>query len=251
VKPSAEDEGGASAAHGDVALRRYLDDLGRPPLLEDPAPRKLLKRLVPPSARLPLLCAATDALHPLQVRRARRLARDRRPAHVQLGSGRTPKPGWINVDLLGKGADIAWDLRRGLPFDDDSIDGVFHEHLLEHFSVADGYALTREIFRVLRSGGILRVAVPDAERYVRGYVTDPETLEHLRPGRPTRLLAVQEIFFRSGHRAAYDFETLSIVLEAAGFGRVDRRDFGDSEFSQPPDSEHRREESIFVEAVKP
>ena len=65
---------------------------------------------------------------------------------------------------------IAHDLRRGIPFEDDSFDVVYHSHVLEHFDRRGGATLLMECARVLKSGGILRVAVPDLERSVVGYL---------------------------------------------------------------------------------
>ena len=244
-----------------VRLRSYLDELTHAPVDEDPplsprvpialAAKRILKHVVPESLRPTVTFAATDAIRPFASRRAHRLARTPRPVLVQLGSGYSPKLGWINVDVVGKGADVAWNLRRRLPFDDGTVDAVFHEHLLEHLTLADGFALTTEIFRMLRLGGVIRAGVPDAERYIRSYAANGEELDRLRPGRPTKLLAVQEVFLRHGHRAAYDFETLRLVLSAVGFVDVRLCEFGETDLPQAPDSEHRREESIYVEATKP
>jgi predicted SAM-dependent methyltransferase len=244
-----------------TALRRYLDDRDRPHPAEASAAvrvpiapvvaKKALKHVVPESLRPTVTLAATDAIRPLAARRARRLARSPGTVLVQLGSGYSPKLGWINVDVVGKGADVAWNLHRRLPFEDSTVDVVFHEHVLEHFTLADGFALTRDVFRVLRPKGIVRIAVPDAERYVRSYATNGDELDRLRPGRPTKMLALQEVFLRHGHRAAYDFETLRLLLVAAGFTDVRLCDFAETSILPAPDSEHRRNESIYAEATKP
>ena len=245
-----------------ATLQRYLHDLERAPVDKDlpPAPhlpivlialKRVFKYVVPQSMRLAVTLAATDAIRPVASRRARRLAKRPGPVLVQLGSGHSAKWGWINVDLVGQGADVAWNLRRRLPFEDNTVTAIFHEHLLEHLDVVDGFALTKEVFRVLRPGGIVRVVVPDAERYVRSYAANGDELELLRPDRPTKLLALQELFFRHGHRAAYDSETLRFLLLAAGFASARLCDFGESDLQPAPDSQHRQQESIYVEATKP
>jgi transposase InsO family protein len=77
-----------------------------------------------------------------------------------LGSGGERKAGWVNVDLLGDPVDVAWNLASPLPFAPESVDAVFHEHLLEHLPLQVGAALMQECYRVLKPGGILRVGVP-------------------------------------------------------------------------------------------
>ena len=69
---------------------------------------------------------------------------------------------------------LPFDLKRKLPFGPDSIDVVYHSHLLEHFDPQDAEKLLCEIRRVLRPGGVHRVVVPDLEQACRAY------LGHLR-----------------------------------------------------------------------
>ncbi|MDQ3881396.1 MAG: hypothetical protein M3295_10045, partial [Chloroflexota bacterium] len=69
-------------------------------------------------------------------------------------------------------------------------------------------------------------------------------------GRPTRLLAMQGIFYVPGHQVMYDAETLELVFRAAGFHSPVERAFGDSAIQPCPDSPHRRLSSLYVEAVR-
>jgi predicted SAM-dependent methyltransferase len=68
----------------------------------------------------------------------------------------------------------AWDLQADLPFPEGSFDVVYHSHVLEHFSKADGLRLLKRCRQVLRPGGTLRVAVPDLERIVQLYLSSFE-----------------------------------------------------------------------------
>jgi predicted SAM-dependent methyltransferase len=78
---------------------------------------------------------------------------------------------WTNVDFNGTpGAVIGHDLARGIPFPDGTFDGVYHSNLLEHFTQQAGANLMRECFRVLKPGGVCRVAVPDMEGICRSYL---------------------------------------------------------------------------------
>ena len=65
---------------------------------------------------------------------------------------------------------LAHDLANGIPFLDQEFDVVYHSHVLEHFDRSEGEKFLRECFRVLKPGGIIRVAVPDLERIVREYL---------------------------------------------------------------------------------
>ena len=170
---------------------------------------------------------------------------------MNLGSGPVHIPGWIGVDMIGMSADLTWDLRRGVPFPEGTVDGIFLEHVVEHFTFADTLRLLAECRRVLAPAGVIRLGVPDFGRYMESYAGDGDFIEKLRPRRPTRLLAVAEVALRHGHRSIWDAETLERVLKDAGFVEVSRRRFGESSFDPAPDTAHRRPESVYAEARKP
>ena len=90
---------------------------------------------------------------------------------------------------------------------------------------------------------MLRVIVPDAERYLRAYCR--EDLEGFRDlavpdpfpeDLPTRMDVINHVFHQwHEHRWAYDFETLGHRLRGAGFDRIVRSEYKvslDSELGQ-------------------
>lgn len=215
----------------------------------DSRARKLLKHAAPPRWRGRARLLATDLIHPREVRRAGRL-RATKPLLLHLGSGRERKPGWINVDLIGDPVDLAWNLARPLPFDDSTVDGIFHEHLLEHLPLGAGAALTRECVRVLRPGGTLRIGVPDVAALIADYATGTGDLLTRKPGRPTALLALQEMFYWHRHCTMYDLETLDVLVRWAGLDSAVRSEWGSSAVFDPaPDSERRRGNTLYIEAL--
>jgi predicted SAM-dependent methyltransferase len=157
----------------------------------------------------------------------------------------------VNVDVLGMSPDLHWDLRRQLPFADGSAQAVLLEHVLEHFTVPADLDLLAECRRVLAPGGVIRVGVPDFGRYLESYAGDGSFVERLRPGRPTRLLAVAEVALAHGHRSVWDGETLELLLREAGFEEARRRSFGESELEPAPDNPAREPETVYAEARKP
>jgi predicted SAM-dependent methyltransferase len=206
--------------------------------------RKSRSRLPPfvvQHARAP----ATDIVRPL----ARVLVRrslSRRPVRLNLGSGFAPKPGWTNIDLLGAPKALPWNLAHGIPYPDGSVDVVFHEHVLEHMPLHAGFALTKECRRVLRTGGVLRFGVPDAEAVIRSYARQINTV--WAESAPTPMLAVCGLFYDDGHRAMYDSLTLEMLCRAAGFGEAARAYDCESRIRPCPDDPSRRG-SAWVEAV--
>ena len=77
--------------------------------------------------------------------------------NLNLGCGPKPDKDFINYDIKPFG-DVQGDCTEGLPFKNESLDGVLASHILEH--IPDLRRLKGEIHRVLRKGGKLTVIVP-------------------------------------------------------------------------------------------
>jgi predicted SAM-dependent methyltransferase len=89
---------------------------------------------------------------------------------LNIGCGATCHPEWVNIDL-GVGSDvICHDVTNGLPFPCDMFGVVYHSHLLEHIPIENSLPFMKECFRVLKSGGIIRILVPDLEQIARLYL---------------------------------------------------------------------------------
>lgn len=81
---------------------------------------------------------------------------------LNLGCGRNIMPGWINADLTAHVPEVfTMDATRPFPFLDNSFDYVFSEHMFEHLDLCGQQNMMRECHRVLRPGGILRLAMPN------------------------------------------------------------------------------------------
>ena len=212
--------------------------------------RSILKRAVPVTARGHARIAFTDIVAPRERRKARQFLK-RDPLLLHLGSGGEHKDGWVNMDLIGDPVEVAWDFAKPLPFPDGSVDGIYNEHMFECLPIAVGDAFARDCYRVLRHGGILRIAVPDAGLLVESCANGGKgVIEETRPGRPTSILAMQEIFYWYYHHTMYDFETLELVCRAAGFDTIEQKPFGVTGLPMCPDTESRRPGTLYVEATR-
>jgi SAM-dependent methyltransferase len=90
---------------------------------------------------------------------------------LNLGCGTRFHPEWTNIDTSSTSPYVqAHDCRRGIPFPTNSFDVVYHSHILEHFPKDTAPKFMRECYRVMKPGGIIRVAVPDLEQIARLYL---------------------------------------------------------------------------------
>ena len=69
---------------------------------------------------------------------------------------------------------IVHDLQKGLPYANNSVDAVYHSHLLEHIDRSKVKNFLMEIFRVLKPNGVQRIVVPDLYFLCKSYVENYE-----------------------------------------------------------------------------
>jgi predicted SAM-dependent methyltransferase len=172
------------------------------------------------------------------------------PVQIELGSN-IKREGWITIDI-SDGADINIDLTLPIPLNDKMIDIIYTSHLLEHFSYKDLIELMNELLRILKPGGILKISVPDARIFIDAYESNDQVMinelsktNHFK--HPfTRIDFINYIAFMGGaHKYMFEMGNLKAILSYVGFKEVLNR-----EFEPELDLEVRKEESIFVLAIK-
>jgi predicted SAM-dependent methyltransferase len=166
-----------------------------------------------------------------------------------------PGRGWINSDRNpGQGIDIVRDIRKGLPLEDASIDYISSQHALQEIPFRALVRVLRELRRVLRPGGVLRLGVPDADRAIDAYRSGNSDHFHV-PDEDARSLGgkfVVHVLWYSHSRVMFTPDFLEELLERARFSRIDRCAFREtaSPFPEIVDLDAREHETLFVEAVK-
>lgn len=83
---------------------------------------------------------------------------------LNLGCGKFPKKGYINVDHRADvGADVVQDLNQfPYSFADNEFDLVEADHVLEHLN--EPLRVMREVHRILKPGGVFHLRVPHFSR---------------------------------------------------------------------------------------
>lgn len=200
------------------------------------------------------------------------------PVKVNLGSSLLVAPGWVNIDgaisaliatwplpllrlfyrlagirallseaefveVLRHNEFVHYNLEYGIPLADACVDYALASHFLEHLSKGHGERLVAETLRVLRPGGVVRIAVPDLAHSIATY----------QDGRKEE--AMEGIFENwelgdfARHRYMYDFDLLAALLKRAGFTEVQRCEH---RVGRVPDLDvlDNRAGSLVVEAVK-
>jgi len=102
---------------------------------------------------------------------------------------------------------LVHDMRKGLPFDALNVDAVYHSHVLEHIDRAHVTTFQKEIYRVLKPGGIQRICVPDLELLARRYLDSVARCEADPAHVPRHDGFISDILEQSVRKEAYGTST--------------------------------------------
>ncbi len=152
---------------------------------------------------------------------------------LHLGPGSRHIPGFIHIDIEAwPHVDHVAPVER-LPFiTDDSVSLIYACHLLEHFGRNEVEAVLKEWLRILKPGGVLRLAVPDFAAcanlyYERGIEDGLNGLVGLICGGQRN-----EYDF---HKMVFDQHFLTVLLLKAGFKEVRSWDWRTTEHAHVDD----------------
>ena len=104
---------------------------------------------------------------------------------------------------------------------DNSIDAINLSHVFEHLTRAEGFAFLQEVKRVLKPGGVIRIAVPNAkllcEDYVNGNIRDHAIYNIAAENAKDDAEVLYEMLIGKEHKTVYDWEALTGVGKQVGF----------------------------------
>lgn len=181
-----------------------------------------------------------------------------KPVRLHLGCGKRYIPGFLHIDAqLYPHVDVVSDIANLELIPDVSVDLIYASHVLEHFGRWEFDGVLAEWFRVLKPGGVLRLAVPDfavcAKLYYEKGLADG--LNGL-----IGLICGGQRDQHDFHKMIFDEPFLTRALEEVGFSRVHRWDWRMTEhaavddYSQAYiphlDKEHGTLMSLNLEAVR-
>ncbi len=185
----------------------------------------------------------------------------------------TPPPNFRHINLL----------KCRLPFKSGSVSYCYTSHFIEHIPRPKAAMLMKEVHRVLKPNGMIRLVVPDLELVAKNYYDAingdkaaigwwkekwpefdgptqkfnafffkfaKEDVKYLGFKSPfTRLL--KRVFVPDmGHQWMYDFYDLKSMLSEAGFKGITRARFKVGKVPDAARLDNREDESIYVEARK-
>jgi len=211
---------------------------------------------------------------------------------VNVGCGATPTDGWQNFDnsltirlarwpgitrafkLLNlRNGQASWlssiandsDIRFAdatvrIPCPDRSVEVVYSSHMIEHLDRSGARAFVAEIKRVLRPGGIVRLAAPDLALLVQRYIATGDADDFVARtcmglDRPVGIAARAKLALVGPrhHLWMYDGASLTRLLAEAGFTDIATIPPGETRIpdSGSLDLTERADESIYIEAFQP
>ncbi|MQY51031.1 methyltransferase domain-containing protein [Rhodocyclus tenuis] len=194
---------------------------------------------------------------------------------LHFGAFNCPREGWINTDVtphvhisripglarvihaLGKMSDQRLvehqrgvfrkveylDVTKPWRYGSGSFDAIFSSHVFEHLPLHGARNCLKESYRCLKTGGVIRLSVPDLDAYISRYL--PEHSLDWAIG----FFEANETSEKNMHHFMYNFDSLSALLHSVGFSSIQRQHYKQG---RCPDVEKmdNRPDSLFVEAIK-
>jgi predicted SAM-dependent methyltransferase len=136
---------------------------------------------------------------------------------LHIGCGKNYIPGFVHIDARSlPHIDYVTSADNLSFFINNSASLIYCSHVLEHFPRNKTISVLREWYRVLKPGGILRLAVPDFEILTEIYRETKDITLVLGP------LVGRQDYPENTHYMVFDYTSLSVMLKEVGFKNIHR-----------------------------
>jgi predicted SAM-dependent methyltransferase len=211
--------------------------------------------------------------------------------YVQFGAGTESIPGFLSFDssptlyiqrlpiigsLLKNKLNCIFDdeilfgdIVKGLPLPKNSVDVVFSSHVLEHLALVDFFKAIENVKKILKTGGVFRLIVPNFRFEVETYLKDYEQISSGGDAsikftkrncigkikRSKNFIDIcSEYFGNSAHLWLWDDKSLYKVLNDNGFGCVESFQMGEPyknySLINLPERSHQFEGAVAFQCIK-
>lgn len=166
-----------------------------------------------------------------------------------------------------------YDVRKRLSFPDNSTETIYCSHFLEHLNRRNALSFMKECYRVLVTGGIIRIIVPDLAQYAQQYIqrlrqiNQEASINELPAERFLEDLGIFEkesanenmlirlykkIYNKNIHKWMYDERSLAAFLLKCGFKNIQRKSCYESLIKdiEKLDAPERFKDAVCLEAQK-
>lgn len=151
---------------------------------------------------------------------------------LHLGCGDYWFEGYVNIDFnVYGGTDMLWDMRKGLPFQDHTVEIIELYEVLEHLNREEVHSLLEEFKRLLIEGGKVQLSVPDMDGLIEKYATD----------KSRSIEMIYGLVDHPHHKWGYTKETMKKLFEDHGFKNII--------VEQGSVPERKDEPQLFLEAI--
>lgn len=146
--------------------------------------------------------------------------------YLNLGCWHREIPGWIHVDLCDMPhIDFKSNINDLNMFNDNSVDLIYSSHSFEYFDVKEAPNVLKEWNRVLKPGGILRLAVPDFDSLIKLYDLTGDINTILGPLFGRMKIETESSETMLYHKTTYTLKSIKKLLEANGFKNIHKYDW--------------------------
>ena len=157
---------------------------------------------------------------------------------LQIGAGTNLLPGWLNTNYFPWERNVLHlDATKTFPFEDQSFDYIFSEHMIEHITYTQGLQMLKECHRILKPNGKIRLSTPDFQFLIDLYIQEHNDLQarytkwmanYMREQEPdsapvdTPIFVINNFVRDWGHLFIYDEDSLRLSMEKVGFTTISR-----------------------------